>query len=228
MDFSLPSKNTAFLIPTTSRNRQWNIIEDSYLYQSLSILDKHYKGITIYVGIDNDDEFYKNNIAELKEKLNNLIFQVYFEDYEKGNVVAIWNHLSHIAYDDGMELFYAIGDDIVYPDNKEWLQTMCKKLRDNNGMGFSAGDSGNPQLPMTQFLLSRKHVEIFGNIFNPMLKNWFCDNYLCELYPNKYIYYFPEIKLFNNGGTPRYTPLDHKNLYKKLVKRDKFKARKSF
>lgn len=228
MDFSLPSKNTAFLIPTTSRNRQWNTIEDSYLYQSLSILDKHYKGITVYVGIDNDDEFYKNNIEELKQKLNNLIFQVYFENYEKGNVVSIWNHLSHTAYQDGMELFYVIGDDIVYPDNKEWLQTMCKKLRDHNGIGFSAGDSGNPQLPMTQFLISRKHIEIFGNVFNPLLKNWFCDNYLCELYPNKYIYYFPEIKLFNNGGTPRYTPLDHKNLYKKLVKRDKFKSRKSF
>tara|TARA_Y100000592_G_scaffold99633_1_gene176400 strand:- start:1081 stop:1767 length:687 start_codon:yes stop_codon:yes gene_type:complete len=228
MDFSLPSKNTAFLIPSTSRNRQWNIIEDSYLYQSLSILDKHYKGISVYVGVDKDDEFYKNNIEELKQKLNNLIFQVYFEDYEKGNVVSIWNHLSHIAYDDGMELFFAIGDDIVYPDNKEWLQTMCKKLRDHNGIGFSAGDSGNPQLPMTQFLISRKHIEIFGNIFNPLLKNWFCDNYLCELYPNKYIYYFPEIKLLNNGGQPRYKPEDHRKLYKMLVKRDKFKSRKSF
>lgn len=228
MDCTLPSKNTAFLIPTTSRNRNWTTIEDSYLYHSLSMLNKHYKGITIYLGIDKDDEFYKNNIEELKQKLNNLIFQVYFENYEKGNVVSIWNHLSHTAYQDGFELFYVIGDDIVYPDNKEWLQTMCKKLRDHNGIGFSAGDSGNPQLPMTQFLISRKHIEIFSNVFNPLLKNWWSDNWLNEVYPNKYIYYFPDIKLFNNGGTPRYTPLDHKNLYKKLVKRDKFKARKSF
>jgi hypothetical protein len=224
MDCNLPSKNTAFLIPTTSRNRNWTTIEDSYLYQSLSILNKHYKGITIYLGVDKDDEFYKNNIQELKQKLNNLIFQVYFEDYTPGDVVSIWNHLAHTGYQDGFELFYVIGDDIIYPDNKEWLQKMCKKLRDHNGIGFSAGDSGNPQLPMTQFLLSRKHIEIFSNIFNPMLKNWWSDNYLCELYPNKYIYYFPDIKLLNNGGQPRYTP----KLYKMLVKRDKFKSRKSF
>jgi len=226
MDFSLPSKNTAFLIPTTSRNRQWNTIEDSYLYQSLITLDKHYRGITVYLGIDKDDEFYKNNIQELKQKLKNLIFQVYFENYENGNVVSIWNHLANTAYDDGFELFYVIGDDIIYPDNKEWLQTMSKKLRDHNGIGFSAGDSGNPQLPMTQFLISRKHVEIFGNVFNPLLKNWWSDNWLNEVYPNKYIYYFSEIKLLNNGGSPRYTPIDHSKFYKALVRRDKVKVRK--
>ena len=222
----LPSKNTAFLIPTTSRNREWTTIEDSYLFQSLSILNKNYKDITIYVGVDRDDEFYKNNIQELKQKLNNLIFKIYFEDYEKGNVVSIWNHLGNTAHHDGFELFYVIGDDIVYLDNKEWLQKMCKKLIDNNGIGFSAGDSGNPQLPMTQFLISRKHLELFGNVFNPMLKNWHSDNWLNELYPKKYIYYFPEIKLLNNGGSPRYIPEDHSRLYKMLVKRDRKILRK--
>jgi len=103
---------------------------------------------------------------------------------------------------------------------------MITKLELNNNIGFSAGDSGNPQLPMTQFMIHKTHFETFGFVFNPLLKNWYCDNYLNELYPRKYINYFEYIKLGNNGGEPRYTPLNDAKLYKMCVRRDKKKLNK--
>ena len=42
----------AFLIPSTSKNRQWDEITDSYLYHTLSILNKYYNNLTIYIGFD--------------------------------------------------------------------------------------------------------------------------------------------------------------------------------
>jgi hypothetical protein len=98
---------------------------------------------------------------------------------------------------------------------------MISKIKDNNNIGFSGGDSGNPRMPVTQFLIHKTHYDIFGYAFNPMLTNWSCDDWLNELYHKKYINYFAEIKLLNSGGTPRYVPKDDSRLYKILVRRDR-------
>ena len=75
-------------------------------------------------------------------------------------------------------------------------------------------------------MITKKHYELFGYAFNPQLKNWFCDNYLGELYPKEYINYFEDVKLWNAGGKPRYTPENHKVLYKNLLVQDKPKLNK--
>tara|TARA_R100001126_G_C4803327_1_gene138032 strand:+ start:95 stop:757 length:663 start_codon:yes stop_codon:yes gene_type:complete len=215
----------AFLIPSTSKNRNWTDIKESYLYHTLSILNKNYKNITVYIGYDTDDIFYINHISELNEYFDLTIKYISSGHFEKGNVVGWWNHLTKLAISDGFEYFFIIGDDINYPDNNEWLKTMIDGLKKNNNIGYSAGDSGNPYLPMTQFLIHKKHYEIFSYVFNPMLKNWYCDNYLNELYPKRFINYYKDIQLHNCGGEPRYIPEDHKKLYKMLVKRDRKKLK---
>ena len=217
----------AFLIPSTSNNRLWSSYDQTYLFKSLDMLNKNYPNLNIYISYDKDDKLYSTEMDKIISQYKKLKFKVIISDnIDKGNVVGHWNKLLKEAYHDNIEYFYLIGDDIQYPDNNEWLPNMINKLKENNNIGFSAGDSGNPKLPMTQFIINKKHYEIFGFAFNPMIKNWYCDNYMCELYPKRYINYFEDIKLLNTGGEPRYQPLDHSKLYKALVKRDKPKLRK--
>ena len=217
----------AFLIPSTSNNRLWSSYDQTYLFKSLDMLNKNYPNLNIYISYDKDDKLYSTEMDKIISQYKKLKFKVIISDnIDKGNVVGHWNKLLKEAYHDNIEYFYLIGDDIQYPDNNEWLPNMINKLKENNNIGFSAGDSGNPNLPMTQFIIHRMHYEIFGFAFNPMIKNWYCDNYMCELYPKRYINYFEDIKLLNTGGEPRYQPLDHSKLYQALVKRDKPKLRK--
>ena len=217
----------AFLIPSTSNNRLWSSYDQTYLFKSLDMLNKNYPNLNIYISYDKDDKLYSTEMDKIISQYKKLKFKLIISDnIDKGNVVGHWNKLLKEAYHDNIEYFYLIGDDIQYPDNNEWLPNMINKLKENNNIGFSAGDSGNPKLPMTQFIINRRHYEIFGFAFNPMIKNWYCDNYMCELYPKRYINYFEDIKLLNTGGEPRYQPLDHSKLYKALVKRDKPKLRK--
>ena len=217
----------AFLIPSTSNNRLWSSYDQTYLFKSLDMLNKNYPNLNIYISYDKDDKLYSTEMDKIISQYKKLKFKLIISDnIDKGNVVGHWNKLLKEAYHDNIEYFYLIGDDIQYPDNNEWLPNMINKLKENNNIGFSAGDSGNPKLPQTQFIINKKHYEIFGFAFNPMIKNWYCDNYMCELYPKRYINYFEDIKLLNTGGEPRYQPLDHSKLYKALVKRDKPKLRK--
>ena len=212
----------AFLIPSTSNNRLWSSYDQTYLFKSLDMLNKNYPNLNIYISYDKDDKLYSTEMDKIISQYKKLKFKLIISDnIDKGNVVGHWNKLLKEAYHDNIEYFYLIGDDIQYPDNNEWLPNMINKLKENNNIGFSAGDSGNPKLPMTQFIINKRHYEIFGFAFNPMIKNWYCD-----LYPKRYINYFEDIKLLNTGGEPRYQPLDHSKLYKALVKRDKPKLRK--
>ena len=97
--------------------------------------------------------------------------------------------------------------------------------------------------------MHRKHLDIFGYIFPPEIHNWYCDNYMKELYDKGHSNWMWEYKHINAGGQPRYEPTkpDDKNisltpdkanilqklghqglvdsdiLYKKLAKRDKEK-----
>ena len=217
----------AFLIPSTSNNRLWSSYDQTYLFKSLDMLNKNYPNLNIYISYDKDDKLYSTEMDKIISQYKKLKFKLIISDnIDKGAVTEHWNKLLKEAYHDNIEYFYLIGDDIQYPDNNEWLPNMINKLKENNNIGFSAGDSGNPKLPMTQFIINKKHYEIFGFAFNPMIKNWYCDNYMCELYPKRYINYFEDIKLLNTGGEPRYQPLDHSKLYQALVKRDKPKLRK--
>ena len=218
-DIFTNKKNVAFCIPSTTRNRT-NTNKELELITSLKTI-LYYKNIpTIYVGYDYDDPIYsiKHNRDKIYPQLN---IKWYEQFTDKGDVVSIWNNLSRIAVDDGHKFIMVIGDDIEYPKDESWINMFSDALYKNSMIGISGGYSGNINLPMTQFMVTDKHINLFGYVFNPKLKNWYCDNYLGELYSNKYINYFPEIKLLNMGGNPRYTPKDHSYLYKILVIQDR-------
>ena len=246
----------AFCIPSTSNKRDWKTTGDTYLCKYLlPSLNCIFNGnsnidIEIYIGYDHDDKLYSNiqlpNNISYNKKITNLKW-LEFNGY-KGNPCGIWNELAKVAFKTN-EYVFICGDDIVLSQESNWLQVFIDKLKNNNNIGYSAGWSNNNNIP-TQFLLHRTHFDIFDYIFPPEIHNWYCDNYMKELYDNGHSNWMWEYKHINAGGQPRYEPTkpDDKNisltpdidnilqtlgnqgyvdsniLYKKLVKRDKEKV----
>ena len=191
-------KSIAFLIPSTTKNRNyWKTIEETYLYRLQKIYTQ-YK-ITYFIGYDKDDRIYS------KEEERNKFEANWIEcDFEKGNVVAIWNHLFEISHSK-FDYYWIVGDDIKYPNYPiDIFKPLCQSLDKNNGIGIAGVYNGNPNLPMTQFLITDKHYDIFKFVFPKELTNWFCDNWMLELYKNHTFYH--QISAPNTGGQPRYEP----------------------
>lgn len=218
-----------FAIPTTSNKRNWNNIKDSYLYNSIQKLYKNYSNnsdIHIFISYDKNDPLFSliDNQIKFNNDYNKFTIKWFENDFEPGNVVKHWNYLYEKSYENNIDYTFLIGDDIEYPDNNNWLNELILPLKNNNDIGISGGFSGHTFL--TQFLVSKKHYEIFNYAFNPNIKNWYCDNYLFELYPKKYINFLTHIVLPNKGGPPRYNIVNMKDLYKVYVSEDKIKLNK--
>jgi hypothetical protein len=227
----------AFLVPTTSHNRDWKTIEETYLYkyflQSLpSTLSKQNYKYTVYLGIDHDDKlFNEEKLKELFKKEGLILKTIYLSGIEKGHVTEIWNRLFKIAYEEGNDYFYQCGDDIYFNSkyNKrqlKWLDICIDKLKRNNDIGTTSPVCWPNNKILTQTLVSRKHMEIFGFYFPKQIKNWWCDNWINEVYALNHLYILKEYIVENRGGDPRYIPAGKKpgnikylvNLGKKFFK----------
>ena len=87
-----------------------------------------------------------------------------------------------------------------------------KKKADFKKWGYYQNVSGgvvgpinnNPRI-LTQSFVSRKHKELFGYYFPPEIINWFCDDWINEIY-KKIGHFYPLTQHFCNnvGGQPRY------------------------
>jgi len=212
----------AFCVPSTSKNRNWKTLEETYLYSiflpSIVCLKQDFD-IQVYIGYDTDDKLYSN--VSLSDTYNEINLNwINFDDC-KGNPCKIWNELTKRAIDDGIDYIQIGGDDIMYDKRKEWLGKFIKLLKKNHNVGYSAGYSNNDRIP-TQFLLHKKHYEHFGWIFPPQIHNWFCDDFIAGLYKNKGNW-IKEYKHYNMGGDPRYTPNNDKKLCEMLINRHRKK-----
>jgi len=215
----------AFLVPATTHKRDWTDYTETDLYMFLmKSLEEHPPSgveITILVGYDHDDTMY--SVAENRMRFNAVFpFTIKWYEYDgsyKGKPTWIWNSLGDIAVNQGFEWFKALGSDIIVPKDKGWIGKMINDLKKSKKVGLSAGDSGNPELPMTQFLIHKTHIQIFGWIFPPQIENWGCDNWIQEVYPEKYVHYSPHLKLLNLGGSPRYEIKFSRKFVDAMVKR---------
>lgn len=215
--------STAFLVPSTTRNRDWESIEDTCLYNTLlRTLDKHTPpvDISVYIGYDRDDEIYSKEEERLKVNAIFMKFRIVWVDFESdpGNVVAVWNGLMKVALSHGFSWFKILGDDIRLPNDPSWLRVLQKAIVKNNYVGWGAGYSNNDNIA-TQFLIHRTHWEIFEFVFPHQIKNWFCDDWMNEVYPEKYKIWRKDYPLLNVGGLPRYTPRNDRKLCDMLVRR---------
>lgn len=213
------------LIPTTTNNRDWKSIQETYFYNIflksfIHTYDKEHN-YTIYLVIDREDKLYsketvKKALFEIVTMFINVDLQIIYSDnIPKGHVSLMWNKAFKKAYDDGCDYFFQCGDDIDFMD-KGWVNDSIHCLSIHNNIGLSGPidkrrwDCGQQSRPggerfiQTQSFVSRKHMEIFGYYFPKELKNWYCDDWMTMTYYPKFFY---TINHFcqNLGGTPRYT-----------------------
>jgi len=220
------TKRIAFLVPTTSNMREWESISESYLVRfllpTIEKLNNDFD-VEVYIGYDDDDKLFSKINLPSELSLNGITLKwfPFCKDY-KGKPTHIWNKLSEYAMNDGHEYFQVCGDDIVFDNRIEWLGIFLKMLKKNNNIGYSAGYSNNTEIP-TQFLIHKKHIDMFGWIFPPQIHAWYCDNFMYELYGKKYGNWIKEYRHLNVGGQPRYNPKNDKALCNMLVKRHKTK-----
>ena len=214
----------AILIPTTSHNRnEWVTIKDTYLFHSVKsfLLSKgHYDDnvYRIYVGFDEDDRIFANKEQQNELKRFESVFQnlsIHFysmKDIPKGHLTKMWNHLYQLAYQSGYDYFYQCGDDILYK-TKGWCQSCIHMLQLHNNVGITGPINNNSRI-LTQAMVSRKHMEIFGWLFPEEIINWCCDDWYNWVYQPDHFYPLVKHYCANVGGKPRYIINNNKDFYR--------------
>jgi len=219
-------RDLAIIVPATTNRRVWTEIEETDLYniflESLSTEGATPEfNITLYIGYDDDDKIY--SILENQLKFNALFHKVSFkwipfDKIYKGNPVAIWNELGKLAIDDNQKWLYVCGSDIQFNSDNGWAGLFINKLKKTQCIGWSAPWSNNDDIP-TQFMVHRTHYDIFGFVYPTEIKNWGCDNFMSEVYPDKFRNWCREVHHLNLGGDPRYDVEFSEPFVKALVKR---------
>ena len=210
----------SFLIPSTSKNRKWNVPTDSYLYNTINSFNKtcaNSKNIKykFFIGIDSDDIFYNEKNIEIFKQLADIIFIPV--SVEKGHVTKIWNCLAKHAFNESFDYMYICGDDVIQYTN-DWVEESIKVLQKNNNIGVTGPMCINNKKILTQCFVHNTHYKIFGFFFPEEIKNWYCDDWINLIYPSTPI---PTNYTCNNiGGEPRYKIIMCPNL-SEYVKRDK-------
>jgi hypothetical protein len=215
----------AFLIPITSKGRSWKNLSESYLinYTLKTFLKtkNNEHQYSFYIGFDNDDTFFISNIEKLK-----LIFKscdinlniTLFENIKKGHLTKMWNIIFEKAYNDGNDYFYQCGDDIEFR-TENWINDSINILIKNNNLGVSGPNNvGIDNTTLTQAMISRKHMEIFGYFFPPSIINWYCDNWISEVYYPNHSFKLNQHYAPNLGGKERYDIARDKTDYLRELK----------
>lgn len=215
----------AFLIPSTSNKRDWKTAEDTHLWNILcNSLEKYTPDhqIKLFVGIDEEDELFQKNEEQMKFHAAFMNFEIQFITMVdlKGELSTIWNRLGEEAINEGYQYFKILGDDIKMPNDSGWLGYFINKLKKNNNIGWSAGYSNNDNIA-TQFLVHKTHYDIFGFFYPPQIPTWGVDDFLHNVYPEKYRNWLKSYPLLNLGGSPRYEITFNERFIKALLKREK-------
>jgi len=218
----------ALLIPATSYRRNWTTMEESHIYQTFipSFFDTVYTDdelvsrmanskyeYMLYFGYDKGDPIFSK--SEEKKKLkdlvntmknkNRMVFDIKFVELniEKGYLTKMWNHLYALAIADSYDYFYQFGDDLKFLD-KGWNEYCISTLKKHNDVGMTCAQNtnGNPSI-LTQSCVSRKHYEIFKLYFPTEIRNWWCDNWINDVYKPKFLYKTKLYKLINMSDTEK-------------------------
>jgi len=238
-----PSKmgsKIAILLPVTSRNTSYNGDEDIELFKillpsflmSLAPEDKDKFSYSFYLGYDAGDSFYDNEtmLRQIGEKFRREVRDknITLEELVKcqgteHSPAYVWNILFKRAYDDGCDYFYQLGDDIEL-QTKGWSAVFVEALTKSKGVGVTGPLEEHNRRILTQTFVSRRHMEIFGYYFTPIVKNWSCDDWLHNVYMPSYNFWRKDILVRNSSvGSTKY---DIKNISSKKLKKEIKQGRK--
>jgi hypothetical protein len=164
---------------------------DKFLKTVINTIPKSYN-YRFYIGIDNDEKVY--TIEALTDVINKFgkengynFFStiIIYKDIKKGHLTKMWNVLFEEAHKLGVhDYYYQCGDDIEFLTDG-WLEESIKMLKKNNDVGIAGplvkNDNFMAKL-LTQGLFSNRHYDFFGYLFPEVIINWYCDNWLNDVY----------------------------------------------
>ena len=190
----------AILVPVCSRNQNYssfnNIPFVNYLHKSLlATIDAQHE-YTIFIGVDSTDKFYVEHLGDflfLNAPANLVIKPIILYDCEHKPAFA-WNKLFQEAYNRGHDYFFQIGDDVEI--SGDWTNKFIESIESNDGVGVTGclekwnaacrRAKGQP-LCLENAFVGRKHYELFGSFFNEIIENWFCDEWITQVYSPDYV-----------------------------------------
>lgn len=208
------------LIPTTSRNQViLNPLEMTLfklliptMLASLTKDEKIEHSITIFLGLDdndvvfNDINFINNINIEFKNLTNGTnieLILIVCSDCNH-NPVKVWNILHKVAFDNGCDYFYQLGDDIQFLTSG-WITRFIDVLPQYK-IGIVGGFDINIHRPdnlITQSFVNRNHMKIFGYYYPNVFTNWYSDNWIQNVYGEN-TKLLDDVKIKNAGGPPKY------------------------
>ena len=135
-----------------------------------------------------------------------------------GHLTVMWNKLFETSFHEN-DYFYQLGDDILF-DNYDFLDLYIDTLQKSHNVGVTGylTKNGNTKI-LTQSFVSKKHFDIFGFYFPESIINWFCDNWISDVYRKHNLYFPLANKIVNSGGKERYVVNQSPNNY--LMELDK-------
>lgn len=178
------------LIPVCSRNQGWTTLDETYIMKASvpslrATMSPGYE-YTIYIGVDDDDEFFMTRKDELPGTV------VVLSNCRNAPAHA-WNRLFERAIQDGNEYFFQMADDVVL-ETPGWTELFIKTLQTNRNCGVVGpihpdnyyGRLANGQTPVIENAFVHKtHYEIFRYFYPWEIKNYYCDNWITEVYKNE-------------------------------------------
>lgn len=204
----------AILIPSKSSSK-WTVQQSLILDTVNSIANTKDLDCKVFIGYDKGDKFYEN--VECTNVLKSLLDIEFFEmDIAPGHLTKMWNFLASKAIT--FDYLYMCGDDIIFT-TIGWMSESIKKLQEHNNLGMTGPADTNNRRLLTQCMVHKTHIDIFGFLLPEELKNWYCDDWINDIYPKLRIDFMYTCK--NSGGPERYKVAHMKNVYLKLVERDR-------
>jgi hypothetical protein len=196
--------NIAILVPVCSRKQTHVSIEETpffkYLYPSFQKTKEDKYNYKFFIGYDDDDLFYIENHEAFpnSHKLTGC----------QNAPATAWNKLADISFADtvNFDYFFQIGDDVIL-ETPGWTSRFISRLQRNNNIGIVGPCNvsnyngrllhGKPYVIENAFI-SRRHLEIFGYLFYPSIKNWYCDDWLTRIYDDVFCEIQVDFKCINS------------------------------
>jgi len=230
----------AILISLCSKNQKWQSLNDcdfiSVFLDSLIMTKSNRHKFHIYLGYDDNDEFFSQRHEELRKRYNTnsesslQLTICVLPATCNGNPCKGWNILYEKALENlDNDYFYQCGSDIVHTV-MNWDDYFVKLMKKNNDDAIIGGVDPVFWLErqirdqagiLENVFTGRKHYERFGWFFPPEVKTWFSDDLITKIYRNvNKCFVCPNIKYLNTnrvGGensSSRYVPPDKEKIAK--------------
>lgn len=149
--------------------------------------------VVMYLGYDADDPIFDSEKAqEAKLLIAKLVGDKIIIKYHRmprvRRLTLLWNMLAFSAYRDGSNYLFQLNDDSIIL-NSGWLRRFIATLQKNDDLGVVGPNDPLWECKLlTQAFVSRKHMEIFGWLFPPQIRDWYSDNWITFVYGKEHTF----------------------------------------